>query len=176
MIIATVDVGMTTAVAVWSGKVRQTAELRQISSWRVVEGRSLGVWLWYAVDQFMSYLSNLEFFVPQDSREVYLEGVTVFPSLKSLTSALRQDLTKLTLLVGAYAAALSRERVHVHIVRPESYRGHMPKKVINKRLERILISCCCSPRNQHERDAVYFGEAVCRPKALGLKEDWLDGY
>lgn len=69
---------------------------------------------------------------------VYLEGVEFWEgSLKSVTAARRQNLSKLSYLVGGYANEARRRGIEYRLLPARTWKGQMSNKVLEAKLYRI---------------------------------------
>lgn len=69
---------------------------------------------------------------------VYIEGVEFWEgSLKSVTAARRQNLSKLSYLVGGYANEVRRRNIEFRILPARVWKGQMSNQVLERKLLRI---------------------------------------
>lgn len=88
---------------------------------------------------------------------VYIEGVRVYNTLKSMTSAMRGNLMWLSYLVGAYTQIVHGFGAQAKIIEPSQWKGQMNKTAVKRRIERRIGMVY---RNEHITDAVGMGLSI----------------
>jgi hypothetical protein len=162
---ATVDVGLTTGVALWKGKI---GEKTFPDSTFVIAAPRKG-----SIIERAGHVSQ----TMAKAAEIYritlavLEEPQYMDSASGQRSARRGDLFKLVFCAGMTAGALREVGVVVRLLKIGTWKGQLPKKIVDERIARALkISV---PRlNQlyvtsHERDAVGMGLAFAGRLHLG---------
>ena len=131
-IYATVDPGINTYIVLWNGD-----ELIEVVGFRVKkkENQELSQSLHTSNINFSLCLADLK----HKPETIYIEGVQLFSSLKSLTSAKRGNLFSLSYRVGGYfAVATSNYHILTDIIPPNVWKGSMSDEQVKYRVERVM--------------------------------------
>lgn len=126
----TVDPGDHTGIARWKGDL--WPETHQINLSHAKNIRTLEDELSYMWEQFSAYLDVYK------PRTVHIEGVEFWAgSLKSVTAAKRQNLSKLAYLVGGYGNEARRRGIPVFLPPASEWKGQMPNDVLERKIHRF---------------------------------------
>jgi hypothetical protein len=86
----------------------------------------------------------------------FIEGVQLWGSVKSQTSAKRGDTFLLSYLIGGYCHLCTTRGVEFHIINPSTWKGQLPKEVVHKRIHKLLPELKYD-LSEHTMDAVGLG-------------------
>lgn len=126
----TVDPGDHTGLAWWTGTLYP--ETNQINLSHAKRIRTLEDELAYMEEQFSAFIDVYQ------PKTVRIEGVEFWAgSLKSVTAAKRQNLSKLAYLVGGYANEARRRGIQVFLPPASQWKGQMSNDILERKLKRF---------------------------------------
>lgn len=144
----TVDVGDHTGWAFWDGKT-EPADWGMITLDRNVKG--LEVQLGYMQRRFKCLLEDIK------PELCVLEGVEFWAgNLRSMTSARRGNLSKLSYLVGMYMATCLEKGIDVRILLAREWKGQLKDPMVHSRVFN-LTGIQLKKGEQHISDAIGIG-------------------
>jgi hypothetical protein len=91
------------------------------------------------------------------ARRLLCEYPTYFTSLRGQACLYRGDLVALAMVVGCIAEWGWSRGMTVHLVSPNTWKGTLPKAVVNRRIEAAVDTTVLSPRFSHDWDACGIG-------------------
>lgn len=128
--ILTVDPGDHTGFAYWKGDLYPITG--QINLPSKLRDSILEEQLNYMANQFVYEVKK------NQPSIIYIEGVEFWEgSFKSLTSAKRQNLSKLAYLVGCYFRVVTEMKIPCRVFPARIWKGQMPNKVLEAKIYRI---------------------------------------
>lgn len=143
--VITIDPGNNTGYAVWEPNKRKPVTGIIRSTEKEVEA-----FLYIMLGQMEEVVE-----IHKPFRAV-IEGVQVWGDLKSITSARRGNLMKLSYLVGGYFTLFGLQGIGCKIVNPQHWKGQMNKDAVALRVEREIGE---TYKTDHVTDAVGIGLA-----------------
>lgn len=148
--VMTVDPGMNTGIAYWTGDLKPITEYIRFTKKNHVIPEPMQLQeLWNEFDVF------LEVYKPE---KVYIEAVNYWSgSLKSKVSASRGNLSKLAYLVGGYMELAQSKKITVELIPVTKWKGQLTKEATKLR---VKLANGETYRNDHITDAVGIGLSI----------------